>query len=138
MSNLSNYQTIPIYKAAMDLVVNMDLVVQGFSRYHRYDLGAELKQCTRKMLNLVREASYRENRQQKISELCSKLEELKLLCNVGRETKAFVSFKQFAQIIEQVMNVARQAEGWRRSFSLKRPESSRDTFISRSKERVLV
>ena len=32
----------PIYKASYDLCVYLEQVVRGFSRYHKYSLGAEL------------------------------------------------------------------------------------------------
>ena len=36
----SYYEGLSIYKAAADLAVLLDRVVRGFSRYHKYALGA--------------------------------------------------------------------------------------------------
>ena len=54
-------------------------------------------------------------------ELCEHVEELKLLVNVGKEVEAFASFKQYAQVLEQVVSLARQAEGWRKATQRLRP-----------------
>ena len=120
MVKTSHYERLPIYKAAMDLVVSMDKVVRMFPHSQKYSLGMEMKSTAFQLLRLIVQANTQKDRIQKLNELCVKGEELKLLCNVGKEVEAFRSFKQFMLIIEQVMNLMRQAEGWRRS--LIRPE----------------
>jgi hypothetical protein len=62
-------------------------------------------------------------RAEALAALCMASEELKLLLNVGKELAAFHSFAEFARLSDQVVNLARQAEGWRRhSEGLDRPE----------------
>ena len=34
---------LPIYKGAYDLCLWLEQVVRGFSRYHKYSLGADLR-----------------------------------------------------------------------------------------------
>ena len=41
------YEHLPIYKKAFDLAVHFEKVVAGFSRYHKYTLGTELRNCSR-------------------------------------------------------------------------------------------
>jgi hypothetical protein len=43
---LSYYEALPIYRAAMDIAVRVDAVVQGFPRRHKYTLGARLREGT--------------------------------------------------------------------------------------------
>jgi len=113
---MSYYERLTIYKTAMDLAVVMDKEVRTFSRAHKYSLGLEIKGITLDILRLIAQANNQNDRLQKLVVLCIKVEELKILCNLGKEVKAFNSFKQFMLIIEQVMNLMRQAEGWRRSI----------------------
>lgn len=35
----SYYERLPIYKTAMQLLVNLDVIVRSISRYHRYSIG---------------------------------------------------------------------------------------------------
>jgi hypothetical protein len=42
--------------------------------------------------------------------LCDRIEELKLMLGLGKEVKAFTSFNQFAEVMNQVVMLARQAE----------------------------
>jgi hypothetical protein len=122
----SYYEGLPIYKAAADLVVRLDRAVRGFSRYHKYTLGARMREAAIDVVLLVARCNERAERARFLPELCSKIEELKLLANLGKEVQAFQSFKQFAQIVEQVVALARQAEGWRKSLpQMTGPEPAR-------------
>jgi hypothetical protein len=40
---MARYEHLPIYKQAMDVAVHFEKVVAGFSRYHKYTLGTELR-----------------------------------------------------------------------------------------------
>lgn len=111
------YEALPIYKAATDLVVVLDRVVRGFSRYHKYTLGSRLRDAAIEVTLMIARANRREDRAALLPELCGLVEELKLLVNLGKEVQAFASFSPFAQVMEQVVGVARQAEGWRKSVA---------------------
>lgn len=105
----------------MDLMVKMDTIVRGFSRYHKYSIGSQLRDESLLLADLIMQANVKETRVQKISELCAHVERMKLLCNAAKEVQAWKSFKQFMQVMEQVVSIARQAEGWRKSLQSTRP-----------------
>ena len=37
---MAQYEHLPIYKKAMDIADYLENLVRGFSRYHKYTLGA--------------------------------------------------------------------------------------------------
>ena len=39
---MARYEHLPIYKAALDMTVDFEKLVAGFSRYHKFTLGTEL------------------------------------------------------------------------------------------------
>ena len=41
---MARYEHLPIYKAALDMTVHFEKLVAGFSRYHKYTLGTELRE----------------------------------------------------------------------------------------------
>ena len=41
------YEHLPIYKQAMEVAVYFEKIVAGFSRYHKYTLGTELRNKSR-------------------------------------------------------------------------------------------
>ena len=40
---MARYEHLPIYKQALDAAVHFEQVVAGFSRYHKYTLGTEIR-----------------------------------------------------------------------------------------------
>ena len=40
---MARYEHLPIYKQAMDVAVYFEKIVAGFTRYHKYTLGTELR-----------------------------------------------------------------------------------------------
>jgi hypothetical protein len=111
----SYYEALPIYKAAMDIAVRVDAVVQRFAKGHKYTLGGRLRDTTLDVVVLVARCNRRAERARELPVLCDRIEELKLMVNLGKEVKAFASFKQFAEVMDQLVTLARQAEAWRRA-----------------------
>jgi hypothetical protein len=60
---------LPIYKSAYDLCLYFEQVVRNFSRYHKYSIGADLKDGSRKVLKLVVRANSRREKEQILLEL---------------------------------------------------------------------
>jgi len=50
---------LPIYKASYDLCLYFEQLVRGFSQYHKYGLGADLRDGARRVLKLVVRANAR-------------------------------------------------------------------------------
>jgi hypothetical protein len=56
---MARYDHLPIYRAAFDLAVHLEKLVRQFSRYHKYTLGTELRDGSRRILVRIIEASTR-------------------------------------------------------------------------------
>ena len=54
---MARYEHLPIYKAALDLTVHLEKLVAGFSRYHKYTLGTEMREGSRAVLMQVLKAN---------------------------------------------------------------------------------
>ena len=50
---MARYEHLPIYKAALDVAVGFEKLVAGFSRYHKYTLGTELRNGSRRVVEQV-------------------------------------------------------------------------------------
>lgn len=50
---MAQYEHLPIYRKAMDLTVYIENMVKGFSRYHKYTLGTDLRNLSRKTVRLI-------------------------------------------------------------------------------------
>lgn len=112
---MARSEHLPIYKASYDLCLYLEHVVQGFSRYHRYTLGANLRDSARRALKLVVRANSRQDRQAVLLELRVELEGLKVLLRLAHDLKVFSAFSAFEHAITQVIELAKQNEGWLKS-----------------------
>ncbi len=50
---MARYEHLPIYRDALALAVHFEQIVAGFSRYHKYTLGTELRNASRKTVTLI-------------------------------------------------------------------------------------
>jgi hypothetical protein len=112
---MARYEHLPIYKQAMDVAVHFEQVVAGFSRYHKYTLGSELRSKSHEVVALIVKANAARDRRMELLRLREALDELLILVRLAKEVRAFRSFKSFQFAIEQVVAVCRQNEGWLRS-----------------------
>ncbi len=111
----SLYENLPVYKKALDLTVYIETIVMGFSRYHKYTVGADLRNTSRKILVLIAKANVKETRRETLRDALDKIEEFKILIRLCKEIKAFRTFKNYEFTARLAIDVAKQCEGWLRS-----------------------
>jgi hypothetical protein len=63
-------------------------VVRNFSRYHRYALGADLREGARRVLRLIVRANARRDKAPVLLEVRQTVEKLKMLLRLGHDSKA--------------------------------------------------
>jgi len=111
-SKMAYYEKLPIYKQSLDFTVWVEKAVRNFSRYHKYTVGSELRDRSREITILIARANAREGRKEILLKIREKLEELKVLIRICQELKVFKSFKSYEYAIRNVVEIARQNEGW--------------------------
>ncbi|MDD4915874.1 MAG: four helix bundle protein [Methylococcales bacterium] len=116
---MARYEHLPIYRDALELAVHFEKIVTGFSRYHKYTLGSELRNASRKTVTLIIQANNQVDKTAGLLVLRDHLEETLLLIRIAKETKAFKSFNAYSHIVELTAKVCRQNEGWLKSLHAK-------------------
>ena len=114
---MARYEHLPIYRAAFDLAVHIEKIVRNFSRYHKYTLGTELRDGSRRILQRIMEANETgksRDREPALEALRREIETLKVTARLAQESEAFASTRAYLHIAEQVVGIARQNEGWLR------------------------
>ena len=111
----SRYESLPVYKKALDLAVYFEKLVCHFKKYHKYTLGSELRDITHRVLILIAKANTKQSRKECLIKALEKLEELKILIHLCKEVKAFNSFNSFEFATKKTIEVAKQCEGWLKS-----------------------
>jgi len=136
---MARYEHLPIYKASLDVAVWFEQAVAGFSRYHKYTLGTELRNQSREIVSLVAQANSERDKAPHLKQLRVKLDELLILMRIAKEARAFKRFESYQHAVTLVAGVCRQNEGWLKSVSgastgakARGPESGRRRRRSRS------
>ena len=111
---MARYDHLPIYRAAFDLAVHVEKLVRGFTRYHKYSLGAELRDGTRGILERILDANQAADRTPLLAQLRGDLERLKVLTRLCYESGGFASTRSYLYVAEQVVGISKQNEGWLR------------------------
>ena len=111
---MARYEHLPIYRAAFDLALHMEHIVRHFSRYHKYALGTALRDGSRRILEHIIEANNSQDRAPRLLALRQELEKFKVLARLCHEAGGFASTRAYLHVAEQVVNLAKQNEGWLR------------------------
>ena len=109
---MARYDHLPVYKTAMDLAVFIETVVHGFSRYHKYTLGTDLRQESRELVTVIIRANSQHDKLPVLLDLRERLEAFQVLLRIGKEVKAFSRFESYARAAELAVALSRQNEGW--------------------------
>ncbi len=114
---MARSEHLPIYKACYDLCLHLEQGVAGFSRQHRYGIGADMRAASRRVLRGVVRANSAGDKAPQLRELRLEIEELKVLCRLAGDLKAFTSLRAFEHAVTRVVEIAKQNEGWLKSQS---------------------
>lgn len=108
----SAYEGLPIFKASTDMVSYFETIVRGFPRYHKYTIGAELRNLSYAILDLIVDANRRINRVDNLKIAIRKIQRLKSRLQVCFEIKAFRNPNSFPTAIRKAEDLAKQCGGW--------------------------
>lgn len=114
---MARYEHLPIFRAAFDLAVHMEKIVRNFSRYHKYTIGTELRNHSQKILTQVIAANNSIQRRPLLLALREELEQFKVLSRLCHESGGFANTKSYLFVAEQIVDIAKQNEGWLRQAS---------------------
>jgi len=112
---MAQSEHLPIYKRSYDLCLSLEQVVRGFSRYHKYTLGTELREGARRVLTLIVRANARRDKAPVLLDLREEIEALKVVLRLCQGVKAFPNLNAFEHAIIQLVEIAKQNEGWLKS-----------------------
>jgi hypothetical protein len=120
---MARYEHLPIYRNALELVVYVETVVRGFSRYHKYTIGTRLREATWQVVALVVKANNTPvaERRPLLVELRDTVEQANVALATAKELKAFARHEAYVNAARMVVDLGRQSEGWLRSV---RPTAS--------------
>ena len=113
---------------AYDLTLHIEKVVSGFSRYNKYTLGSELRDRTRKVLEMIIRGNNTNDRLQILLDLRVELEVFKVFTRLCHESHTFKSRKSYFFIAEWITDIIGQNEGWIKKREVGRIKNELEKF----------
>lgn len=109
------FDSPPIVKLSERVLLEIEIAVRGFPRYHKYAVGAELRQQARGVARAAHR-SWRDRARQGewIGRLVFIVDDLKLSLQLAKQVQAFKSFAQFEALARLVSDLGRQCGGWQK------------------------
>ncbi len=112
----------PIVRDAQRLLLAVEQCVRNFPRYHKYQIGSDLR---RQAMEIARSANraWRDRAQQlaHVQRLVWQTDDMKLSLQLAKTVQAFASFSQFEACARLAQLIAQQAGGWSRKLATSEP-----------------
>jgi four helix bundle protein len=109
------HKTLPIWRDANQLLLDIEQAVKHFPRYHKYTLGSELRRQAMRICRLVGRAwRDKANAQHWLEKLIPALDDLKIQLQLAKELKVFRHFAEFERLATLTVAVGKQSGGWLR------------------------
>ncbi len=118
---MARYEHLPIFRDAYDLALHIEKIVHNFSRYHKYTLGADLRNKSREILEKIVKANNAGNRAAHLLALREELEALKVTVRLCHDSGGFSGTRSYLYVAERITIIARQNEGWLKKTRGKSP-----------------
>lgn len=108
----SHYEKLPVYREALRLAAYFENIVRGFEKFHKYNIGSDLRNLSRSILVNIAEANIRQQRKESLEAAIKELRRLKIIIHLAVELKAFRSVNNIEEATRLTVTVLRQCEGW--------------------------
>jgi hypothetical protein len=110
----------PIARLAARILACVEEAVMRFPRYHRYTVGADLRQQAMDVVRAVHRAWRDPDRKlERVCELVESIDNLKISMQLGSQLHAFKNFREFEAISRLVNDLGRQSGGWLKGLQAK-------------------
>jgi hypothetical protein len=121
----SRFQPPPIIKACERLLVEIEQAVSRFPRYHRYQIGSDLRKQAMTAWGYANKA-WRDRARQTVwvEKLKWAVDDLKQYLQTAKLLHAFGSFRQFEAIARLAEQLGAQAGGWHRQLHLPKAQNA--------------
>lgn len=117
---MAQYSHLPIYNLAYEVLKEFYLRVPKFSKQYKYVLGERLTTATIEVIRLILETNNTHDkvkRQVLLEELVWQAESIIIHLRIANELKQLGGEKSYFFLLEKVVGLSKQAEGWRKSTS---------------------
>lgn len=119
---MAQYSHLPIYNVAFGLLRELYERVPKFGKQYKYFLGEKMIGANIEIIHLILETnSTREIAKRKIllDDLVWRTESVIIFLRIANELQQLGGEKSYLYLLEKTVGLSKQAEGWRKSVSIK-------------------
>ena len=113
---MANHQSLPIYKAAYDLLDVVTDMVKNMNRDFKRSIGEKIANECIEITVLVFRANVAQEKEPYLLRLVERLQVIELMIRLGMD-KRLISHGAYAKAVEMTTSIGKQANGWRRAAS---------------------
>ncbi|MBL7072702.1 MAG: four helix bundle protein [Candidatus Omnitrophica bacterium] len=110
------YNTLPVFKKAYDLLIEICKTTTGLSREYKYTLGEKLKNETLELLLQIYKVNSRREKKIHIDRCMENTEAVRLLIRLLHDLRQ-ISIKRMISLNMLIENVSKQLSGWKKSIN---------------------
>ena len=117
---MAQYSHLPIYNAAFGLLREFYERVPKFGKQYKYLLGEKIIESNIEIIRLIIETNnIRDTGKRKLllEEMIWNIEASIILLRIANELRQWGGEKSYLYLLEKVVGLSKQAEGWRKSVS---------------------
>ena len=118
---MAQYQHLPIYKTAYDLLVELMNITKDYPRDFKFSLGEKIQNQVIELLVLIYKANSAKDKKDFIIEIINHVQFLDLYLRISFDIKILPQNK-YCMLIEKTYSIAKQAQGWLKSSFETEPE----------------
>lgn len=118
---MAQYQHLPIYKTAYDLLVELMNTTKDFPRDFKFSLGEKIQNHVIELLVLIYKANSTKDKKDFICEIINQVQFLDLFLRISFDLK-IIPQARYCVLIEKTYSIAKQAQGWLKSSFEIEPE----------------
>jgi len=109
-------QSLPIWRDANRLLLEVEVAVRQFSRYHKYTVGSDLRHQAMRICRMLSRALRSEGaaRRDVVQALILAVDDMKVVIQLAKELRAFKNFRQFQVLVELAVSLGKQGGAWLR------------------------
>ena len=107
------HTSLPIYKAAYDLLGLSSDMVKNMNRDYKRTIGEKIAMECIEITVLVFRANVAQDKEPHLMELLERLQVAELLIRLAKD-KRLISINAYAKAVELTASIGKQANGWRK------------------------
>lgn len=114
---MAQYNHLPIYKTAYDLLLELMNITKNYPREFKFSLGEKIQNAIVELLLNIYKANSSRDKKVFLLDIIEQIQYINILVRISKDLK-IIPVERYAKIIVQTSSIAKQAQGWMNSIDV--------------------